>query len=418
MPYRSYFFLFLGILLIPFYLDPTVLQATTSTDYFDAGQKLYNAKNYAQAIEYFGAAISFDPNNMAAVQGRANCEYAQGNLQAALSDYQKVQLVRPSPQLSQLIQSIQVQVATTAPIPINQSAVFLEKRDITITTQYDVRITFGASLMTLTDFNNNNQEFNSVYQNLSPGSGLGKSFAGMVPGGVLPQLGIEVSRRFTPDFEGGLFFSYLPVGMVTDHFTVLAGSNPEYYSQDSYNITALFAGAQGRYTFSHGNFRPFVSGGIMAVPMQISFNSTDQYYNSTATPTPYETDMLNGYFTAMGFGGQVQAGLDWNIMGNLVASASVGFQIVSVSNFLGNLNRSIQGPDTGLYPANQTATLDMVQTDFGNAIVPVSNGNLARVIYSKNMYDFTPPGTPANNPTPMIVDLSGLVGTVQISFNF
>ncbi len=53
-------------------------EAYTSADYYNAGLQLYNAKNYQQAAQYFGAAISLDPNNAAALQGQANSYYALG----------------------------------------------------------------------------------------------------------------------------------------------------------------------------------------------------------------------------------------------------------------------------------------------------------------------------------------------------
>jgi tetratricopeptide (TPR) repeat protein len=90
--------------------------AATATDYYNAGLQLYNAKNYDQAIKYFSAAIQLDPNNLASLQGLANCYYIQGQYSQALADYQKVQTLSPSPQLSALIQSIQTKAgANPAP---------------------------------------------------------------------------------------------------------------------------------------------------------------------------------------------------------------------------------------------------------------------------------------------------------------
>ena len=396
------------VLSLTLLLDSTALNAATSSDYYKAGQQLYDAKNYSQAVSYFGAAIQLDPGNMAAYEGRANCYYALGNQQAALADYQKVQSVKPDPQVAQMIQTLQAQ----APLPSLQTAAFPQKKDTTFNTNDDVRITFGTSLMTLTDFNNNNQGFNSVNQNLVVSGGIGKTYTGTLPGGLLPQLGIEVSRRFTPDWEGGLFFSYLPVGTVTNYFAILSGSIPIFYSQDSYNITSFFAGVQGRYTFSHGDLRPFVSAALMAVPMQISYSSTDLYFNSSTSQLDLET--LNGTFASLGFGGQAQVGLDWELWGDLAVSASVGYQAASASHFQTTLNDNLNGTTSQV----QNPTMDVVQTDFGYAIVPVSNGNLARMIYTKNGNLFIPPGTPATNPTPMIVDLSGMMGTCQVSYNF
>ena len=90
-------------------------KAVTSADYYKAGVQLYTAKNYPQAIQYFSAALSLDPNNPGALQGRANCYYAQGQYQEALNDYQKVQAASPSPQLTQFIQALQAKVGAVSP---------------------------------------------------------------------------------------------------------------------------------------------------------------------------------------------------------------------------------------------------------------------------------------------------------------
>lgn len=89
--------------------------AYTSSDYYNAGLQLYNAKNYQQAAQYFGAAISLDPNNAAALQGQANSYYALGQYQQALDDYQKVQALQPNPQLAAMIQNLQAKVGPAAP---------------------------------------------------------------------------------------------------------------------------------------------------------------------------------------------------------------------------------------------------------------------------------------------------------------
>jgi tetratricopeptide (TPR) repeat protein len=93
--------------------------AYTASDYYNAGLQLYNAKNYQQAAQYFGAAISLDPNNTPALQGQANSYYSLGQYQQALDDYQKVRALQPSPQLASMIQALQAKVgpaaSTTAP---------------------------------------------------------------------------------------------------------------------------------------------------------------------------------------------------------------------------------------------------------------------------------------------------------------
>ncbi len=144
----------LGVILIllSVFVAAPRLQAATSADYYQAGLQLYNAKNYALAVQYFGAAISLDPNNLAAYQGRANCEYTLGNKAAALADYQRVESVQPNPQLAQFIQALQAQVGYVPPQPNVAAMQPAPPKDITFSKKYDVRLTFGASMMSLDDF--------------------------------------------------------------------------------------------------------------------------------------------------------------------------------------------------------------------------------------------------------------------------
>ena len=90
-------------------------QGYTVADYYQAGLQLFNAKDYVKAVQYFSAALSLDPNNTASLQGRANCYYSLGQYQDALNDYEKVQAIAPSPQLSQFIQAVQAKVGPASP---------------------------------------------------------------------------------------------------------------------------------------------------------------------------------------------------------------------------------------------------------------------------------------------------------------
>ena len=112
--------LFQGILY--FFFAPMV-QAATSADYYQAGLTLYNAKNYAQSVQYFSVALQLDPTNTGALQGRANCEYAQGNYAAALADYQKVLAQNPNnAQLSQFVQDLQAKMGSAPASPAGPGA--------------------------------------------------------------------------------------------------------------------------------------------------------------------------------------------------------------------------------------------------------------------------------------------------------
>ncbi len=126
----------LGMVL--FLLVPVSLAyAFSAEDYYHAGLQLYNSKDYNKSVQYFNAALKMDPNNAAALQGRGNCYYALGQYSNALADYQKVQTLKPSPQLTQFIQKIQAKIGATAPAnapaasPFDQGTAFFQHK------QYD-----------------------------------------------------------------------------------------------------------------------------------------------------------------------------------------------------------------------------------------------------------------------------------------
>lgn len=115
IPFKAHRFWERTALVLAWYLLFSLsAHAYTAADYVNAGQQFYQARNYQQALQYFNAAVQKDPNNAAALQGRANYYYAQGQYQQALSDNQRAQLLQTSPQLASFIQTLQAKVGTAS----------------------------------------------------------------------------------------------------------------------------------------------------------------------------------------------------------------------------------------------------------------------------------------------------------------
>ncbi len=96
------------------FLASSIASAYTAVDYYNAGLQFYNAQNYTQAVQYFTAALNMDPNNVGALQSRGNCYYQQGQLQSALTDYQKALALQPNnTQLASFVQTIQAKLVTS-----------------------------------------------------------------------------------------------------------------------------------------------------------------------------------------------------------------------------------------------------------------------------------------------------------------
>ncbi|HVZ79975.1 MAG TPA: tetratricopeptide repeat protein [bacterium] len=73
---RSRIFIFYSLLI--FSLLPSLCFSATSADYYRAGLKLYNDRQYGQAETYLKAAIQVDPNNWEAEQVLGFCYYREG----------------------------------------------------------------------------------------------------------------------------------------------------------------------------------------------------------------------------------------------------------------------------------------------------------------------------------------------------
>ncbi len=88
-------------------LAPAAL-AATSWEYYQAGMRLYNQQDYAQAARYFQAAIQEDPNNWRAYQGLGLCDYALGDRSSARQAFDQSLRIHPdNPQLEKFEESLE-----------------------------------------------------------------------------------------------------------------------------------------------------------------------------------------------------------------------------------------------------------------------------------------------------------------------
>ncbi len=112
-----------AILLMMALPGPGSAQGASDAQYIAAGNQMYQARNYNQALQYYGAAMKLNPNNASAYQMMGYCYYALGNKQYALAYLQKAYQLNPNAQLAQAIQSLQGQAGGGAAVsPGNSNA--------------------------------------------------------------------------------------------------------------------------------------------------------------------------------------------------------------------------------------------------------------------------------------------------------
>jgi hypothetical protein len=103
------------ILILSFFLTSTtaLFAQATADQYLAAGNQLYAAKNYPQAIQYYQASVQLNPNSAAAYQGLGNCYYLQGQKDQALDNYQKALNLDPTnASLASFVQALKAQGVT------------------------------------------------------------------------------------------------------------------------------------------------------------------------------------------------------------------------------------------------------------------------------------------------------------------
>src|ERR1700677_2704757 len=399
------------------------VQAQTSHAYYHAGLKLYLAKDYDRAVQYFGAAIKVDPQNAAAYQGRGNCYYAKTDYADALQDYRQVQQLSPSPQVNQFIDRIQAKMGAAS----SSSDVMLAGGDATSSdylalfekgksdfqnkqyssaakdfekalqkrhTDYDLFYYLGLTYKFLGDMKNatlalglanqmkTNHQLSSyikslrlklsqddrdwVDQQLSASAG-GKeihlhtrpanatdyalrleggatfpnladftaeanngatyalaqngtaSYNASVPN-VAAYLGFEPVVNLEDDIELGFIVAAIPVGTFTEQY-----SQGGITTTNSFMITGYTLGFNLRWLIGEGPVKFFIAAGPLLTPISIN-------YSNVVNDVP-----INGNFTSWGFGGQVQLGVDFHVLGNISFGPLVTLQAISANNFSGDL---------------------------------------------------------------------------------
>jgi hypothetical protein len=99
---------------------------TTPEEYWEAGNRLYSAKDYKQAIRYFESALDANPGLWQAFQGLGNCYYGLGDKAKALSNYQRCLGLHPdNPELASFAAALRSEIE--APKTAARTDVSLEK---------------------------------------------------------------------------------------------------------------------------------------------------------------------------------------------------------------------------------------------------------------------------------------------------
>ncbi len=414
---------------------------------FKQGALSYKAGDYLKASKLFTADLARNPNHVSALRNRAHCYYYLNRLSECLADYRKAQALQPSPVITQFVQSIQktpasqgvtvaAALSTDVPAPSATPSDSLPNSDTPLAEVSATDVPTPSATPSVSSPNSS-----------MPLTGASTTDNGALPTPAVPSQdngalsAVPSVERVKPDTVFGLRVytqcvllnladfvtgintsaAYAQQAHQTDSTTTFSANypvngfnvvlEPTYrldshweiglplsafysnsvsiiqYSQSqgpddaTYAISAFGAGLNLRYFLESGDLTFEFAGGPLIEPMTLQYTGV----NTQGTVT--------GSTSAVGFGGQIQAGVDWHIAKGWSIGPLVGYQVVSASSFHGTVS--------GIGSSSTTGTWTMVPTSLGEAISLLPDGTTA------------PSGS-----RPLTVDLSGFTFGLQAAVDF
>src|ERR1700679_1460584 len=133
-------------------------------------------------------------------------------------------------------------------------------------------------------------------------------------------LGFETVVNLAQDIELGFVVAVMPVGTFSEQY-----SQGGTTTTNSYEITAYELGLNLRWLIGEGPVKVFIAAGPLLGAISIN-------YSNVVNDVP-----INGNLTSWGFGGQVQLGVVFYVLGNISFGPLVTLQAIRANNFSGDL---------------------------------------------------------------------------------
>ncbi|HVZ80765.1 MAG TPA: tetratricopeptide repeat protein [bacterium] len=465
-----------AILVMAVFPGPGFSQGASEAQYIAAGTKMYQARNYNQALQYYNAAMKLNPNDPAAYQGIGYCYYAMGNKQYALAYLQKAYQLNPNnAQLAQAIQSLRAQTGGGAVAPgasvaggssyLNGGMTLFQRKQYAQAIQYfnaaiqqnpsDYRGYYYAGYSYYMMGNAKSAALYFAIANAKQPNASIKAYgdrvkAGLSPddqqwvdnqlsrytggaayaGGGSPSKPAKISFGFhllggmeyvfadpsqikqyvtaagsvslngvTPNmvalpefvpfvqlgdsFEINLAIGYFPVGNLSyttyDYATSGPTGTPDVWKY-TFNTTIITTDLGIKLLFGDQDVKGYLGLGAGISPVSVSF--TKVQYDSTATTVQSTDTAASGDYSTVAFNGQMVLGIDFILDKGLSLGPYIGYRYLSANNF---------------------------QRSGNSLVVDTSKGSVGLA----GTNNVSPTST-----TPLQLDFSGLEAGLDLSFSF
>ncbi len=374
-------------------------QAQASPNYMSTGYSLFQQRQYAQAIQYFNAAIQQNPNDYRPYYYAGYAYYNTGNARNAALYFAIANVKQPNDSIKAYADRIKASLSSD-----DQQWVDDQVAKFTGTAmaggggaagEKGNDVTVGFHLLGGMEYIFSDPTQIKQYVTASNSVSLNGDTPNVI---ALPEF--EPYVQLGKNFEINLAIGYFPVGNLSyttyDYSRMDPDGTPPSYPtnadvwQYTYNTSIITADLGFKVIFGDDKVKGYLGLGGGISPVSTTFTKVS--YNSTGT-AQLATDTSSATYSTMAFNGQAILGVDFVLGKGIALGPYIGYRYLSASNFQNGGNTLLVDTKSGA-----------VGTASGNA-----NGFSNMINQSTGIPDPT---------TPLTLDFSGLEGGVNLTFSF
>ncbi len=355
--------------------------AQAASNYLSTGYSLFQQRQYAQAIQYFNAAIQQNPNDYRPYYYAGYAYYNTGNAKNAALYFAIANVKQPNASIKAYADRVKASLSAD-----DQQWVDDQVAKYTGTAMAGGGASGGKGGDVSLGFHlMGGMEYifadpSQIKQYVTAANSV--SLNGVTPNIIaLPEF--EPFLQLGQNFEINLAIGYFPVGNLSYTTFDFARTDPDGSSPDvwkyTFNTTIVTADLGVKILFGDKDVKGYLglSGGIS--PVSVTFTKVS--YDHTGANVISTDTASTGSYNTMAFNGQALLGVDFSLGKGIALGPYVGYRYLSASDF-----------------KNGGATL-AVDTTSGAVGIP----NTSNV---------------STSTTPLTLDFSGIEGGVNLTFSF
>jgi tetratricopeptide (TPR) repeat protein len=332
-----------------------------SADPLSQGTSLFQQKQYAAAIPYFGRAIQQNPNDYRAYYYAGYTYYMMGQAKYAAFYFAVANLKQPNASIQAYADRVKANLPPADQQWVSDSVAKYgggagggggSKGGI----QFGFHVLGGSAYI----FADPSQIINGVKAGQVT---TGGSLNGTTPN-MIALAGFQPYLQFGDSFEFDFGAAYIPVGNLS--YTWLAPGMGQGF-QDTFNSSLVEANLGLKVLFGDSSMKTYIGLGGIVAPVSTVFTKVP-VDPVTGALTGAPQDPSSGTYSSLAIGGYMQLGMDFYLSKGLAIGPFVGVQVLTATNFQGAGNTLYVDQNTGDVTGASTAgaTSTALTMDFSN----------------------------------------------------